>query len=265
MGHPENDIDSPPHRGEGETLQPKEHERVGKDGPRHDPQRHDGNRHQIGDQAVGDQAVEVVNGKRRGGESRDEGGQRNAQNIEHEPAGQAAISGPGAERGASNLVGGDQRDDRGKRQLEARPQQRLGAEQQDRRGGPSGQRHGNNSTIQHHGGKRDPGHEKGALRRDRRPGHHEIDEGGNEGRKGRPFLDWIVERDRRHQGEEPTCGKEDNGGEQAEVKARDRQQMGEPGIPHRGEIGFGDGAGGSWNGLPHPGADGMTQRGDPLA
>ena len=109
------------------------------------------------------------------------------------------------------------------------------------------------------------------MGRYRQAGYQEVGEGAEHGGGGCPFFDRVVEGDTGRQREEPAHGEEQDGGDEADVQARDREQVGESGITHGREVAGGDGAavtghqrcrdraGRAWQAGAHASADSLAQ------
>ena len=140
--------------------------------------------------------------------------------------------GSGGDPGDAALIGGDQRQRRRERHLEARMHHRLRRQQHDRerrhRDGAQRQRR----PVRHDADQHHRCHDEGALRRHLGAGQHEVAGGGDERGGRRPFLDRDGAARGRDQRQQRPQDEEHHAGDQRHVIAGDRQHMADAGNEH---------------------------------
>ena len=138
---------------------------------------------------------------------------------------------PSRAPGPNGFVGGDQRRHRGERHLETGPQEALRKQQQhdDRRKRHHPERDG--LPIQHLTDQDQADHEKGALGRHGRTGQQKIAARGSQRDARSDLLDRPSQRHSRDGGKPEAESEQHRAHHQRHMQARNRKQMGQPGLP----------------------------------
>ena len=170
------------------------------------------------------------------GAGREPGDERGDRDPEHRPGEAPARRDLGMDpprAPAQRLVGGDERDGRRERHLEAGLGQALGRDGENEERRERDRAHGQRRAIEEDGDEDHRRHDIGALRRDVAARDQQVGAGGDERDDGGDLLQRPVQRQPRHQRAAAADDREDRGGEQRHVEARDRDDVVEARHPQR--------------------------------
>ena len=132
--------------------------------------------------------------------------------------------------GEPRLHHGDQRRDRGEGELEADPENGLRLDRDDGDDREGEVAHGQRPPVHDHRAEHDQRHDQRPLGADARTGGDVVEERAGHGDHGRPFLDRIVQRQRRRQREQAAGHDEKNAGDQRHLHAGNRDDVEDAGL-----------------------------------
>ena len=130
----------------------------------------------------------------------------------------------------ARLHHGDQRTHRREGKLEADAEDRLGLQRDDRQGREGEVAHGERATVENDGAEHDQRHDQRALGADARAGREIVESRADHRGDRRPFLDRIVQRERRREREQAARNEEENAGDQRHLHAGDGDDMEDAGL-----------------------------------
>ena len=238
-GDPENEFDAgadidPDRRVEAERVERGPDQRA-----RHREEFDHGQRQRVADQHIGAEIVEVIGhergGRRRRAERGDEEPERLVDEMKQPPARRRTPLrreriGPALIAREPRLQHRDQRADRGEGQLEADAEDRLRLQRDHREHGEAEIAHRQRAPVGDDRAEGDQRHDQRAFGPDARAGADVIGDRAEDRDSRRPFLDRMMQRERRREREQPPRGPEEDARDQRHLHAGDGDDVEDAGL-----------------------------------